>query len=1033
MKNVLFALLFVVIFQPFALHGQGTTYNGGNLTISSDDDIPLNVATITTIDGNLILEGGLTFFPNFALLNEVQGNLVIQNLSHAPLTELNGLFSVLNTIDGDLTFINNAHLGVITGFHALDTLGGDFSIGGTGAGNLVLSSVLGFEALATIHGRFLVQQNVNITRLPAFVSLDSLGGDFHVEENTLLATIDGFRVLEVISGALNVLRNDALAALPSFLLLQSIGSNLMSSSPPISITNNVLLSDCCVLRPFLLASLPSSLSLGGDQTPVFADNVAGCNTSDFSACILSVNPAETDALPAAGGILLADIIFTPIAPNTEWTATANDAFITLGASMGATFSGTSHAVLSIHYAVNDENVRSGTITIATEGGTSVVLTLNQEATPLSVNPPVIDGLSHEEGGVSVFITLKAPATGWEAMSNDAFIFFETPGNASASGVASMLINLRYAENTGIARSSSVTITTTGISPPVSREISLSQAGGPPTIDITRANPTSSLPASGGTISTTITLGGGATGWLAEANINPGNFITLSHTSGTAVGGESLSITYTDNTTTGSRIGMVTVTSEGGSGDAVSASLTLMQEGGTHFILLSATPDVSVTPLSAASSGTIAVNIALSGGAIGWQATETDLANFITLTETNGVGSGILNIEYLANTGVLRTAEVSITTSGGSLAPRTALLSITQSGALPTLSVVTTPGSLSSLSAAGGEIQANITLGGGATGWEATSDDAFITLSASSGTIGEDLTITYEKNTDVARDGSVTIVTTGDSESPVESILSLMQVSASTLSVALTPTDISALSSAGGEIQASITLGGSATGWEATTSHDFITLSSPNGVHGEVLTITYDANAGISREGIVRLMTTGGTEEAGSESIIFTQEGAAPTLSVLTTPATLSALSSSGGEIQASITLGGGATAWEATTTSTFIALSSSNGVDGAVLTITYEENTGISRDGLVTIMTTGGSGSAVESAVAFTQEGAAPTLSVATTPLVLSGLSVDGGEIQTNITLGGGATAWEATSDDAFITLSSPNGVDGEVLTITYE
>ena len=126
MKNVLFALLFVVIFHPFALYAQGTTYNGGNLTISSDDDIPLNVATITTIDGNLILEGGLTFFPNFALLNEVQGDLVIQNLSHAPLTELNGLFSALNTIDGDLTFINNAHLGVITGFHALDTLGGDF-------------------------------------------------------------------------------------------------------------------------------------------------------------------------------------------------------------------------------------------------------------------------------------------------------------------------------------------------------------------------------------------------------------------------------------------------------------------------------------------------------------------------------------------------------------------------------------------------------------------------------------------------------------------------------------------------------------------------------------------------------------------------------------------------------------------------------------------------------------------------------------------------------------------------------------------
>ena len=393
----------------------------------------------------------------------------------------------------------------------------------------------------------------------------------------------------------------------------------------------------------------------------------------------------------------------------------------------------------------------------------------------------------------------------------------------------------------------------------------------------------------------------------------------------------------------------------------------------------------------------------------------------------------LRLPMSENTGISREGLVTIMTIGGSGAAVESAVAFTQEGAPPTLSVVTTPLVLSGLSAGGGEIQANITLGGGATGWEATTPHDFITLSPPSGVSGV-LTITYEENTGITREGLVTITTTGGSGSSVESAVSFTQTgSPPTLSVVTTPGSLSALSVAGGEIRANITLSGGTTGWEATSEDAFITLSSPNGVDGEVLTITYEANTGIAREGLVTIMTTGGTEEAASERIIFTQEGASPTLSVATTPLVLSGLSVAGGEIQANITLGGGATGWEATTSHAFITLSSPNGVDGEVLTITYDANPGISREGLVTITTIGGSGAAVESAVAFTQEGAPPTLSLATTPLVLSGLSVDGGEIRTNITLGGGATAWEATTSHAFITLSSPNGVDGEVLTITYD
>ena len=81
--------------------------------------------------------------------------------------------------------------------------------------------------------------------------------------------------------------------------------------------------------------------------------------------------------------------------------------------------------------------------------------------------------------------------------------------------------------------------------------------------------------------------------------------------------------------------------------------------------------------------------------------------------------------------------------------------------LPLLLVTTAPAVTTGLAASGGKLTASIDLSGGATGWTATTDDSFITLSPESGTGDGTLTINYTaNNSGGVRTGSVTIATTG---------------------------------------------------------------------------------------------------------------------------------------------------------------------------------------------------------------------------------------------------------------------------------
>ena len=304
----------------------------------------------------------------------------------------------------------------------------------------------------------------------------------------------------------------------------------------------------------------------------------------------------------------------------------------------------------------------------------------------------------------------------------------------------------------------------------------------------------------------------------------------------SVSGELLTISYSANPGTTPRRATITLSTEG-PGASITRTLSLTQRAAGAPTLSLTTSPSELTSL-AADGGTIEVSISVGGSASGWMAT-TD-ADFLSLGATSGVGSGSLTLTYAANEAAAsRTAMVTISTTGGT--PVTETLTLTQVGATShTISLSTTTDGVVlgtesvgtipiSLPADGTEAVFAINIGAGATGWtamEASDDDNFVSAVTEMGGDEESLTISYLMNEGTSsRTATITLSTTGSGTSTSRT-LSLTQRSSASPTIAVTtmPSELTNLTAAGGTIEASIAIDGSATGWMATTDADFVTFS-----------------------------------------------------------------------------------------------------------------------------------------------------------------------------------------------------------------
>ena len=181
------------------------------IIISQDTDVPDDVATLTSIDTNLTISGTITTFPNYAALEVIEGNLVIDNITTATLTDLNNIFPALTEVQGNLRIQNNAHVETISGFVALDNIGKALTI----QNNTALTTLPALGALATITRSINILSNAALTDLPAFSSITTVAG-ITIRENNALTSISIFPALTSTTGILNIRNNAKLTSISGF-------------------------------------------------------------------------------------------------------------------------------------------------------------------------------------------------------------------------------------------------------------------------------------------------------------------------------------------------------------------------------------------------------------------------------------------------------------------------------------------------------------------------------------------------------------------------------------------------------------------------------------------------------------------------------------------------------------------------------------------------------------------------------------------------------------------------------------------------
>ncbi|HET6984667.1 MAG TPA: BACON domain-containing protein [Myxococcaceae bacterium] len=178
-----------------------------------------------------------------------------------------------------------------------------------------------------------------------------------------------------------------------------------------------------------------------DHTPITDATVTSASGTFYGECTYALSPTS-QAVPAGGGPVTVTV--TAPAADCAWTASSNDAFLTV--SSGDSGSGT--GTVTIVASANTGGPRQGTVTI---GGQTFTATQEQDCT--STIAPGGQSFAAAGGTGSVSVTLPAGCS-WTATSNDAFVTI----SAGQSGTGPGTVAYAVAANSGSARTGTLTIT-----------------------------------------------------------------------------------------------------------------------------------------------------------------------------------------------------------------------------------------------------------------------------------------------------------------------------------------------------------------------------------------------------------------------------------------------------------------------------------------------------------------------------------------------------------------------------------------------
>ncbi len=434
------------------------------------------------------------------------------------------------------------------------------------------------------------------------------------------------------------------------------------------------------------------------------------------------------------------------------------------------------------------------------------------------------------------------------------------------------------------------------------------------------------------------------------------------------------------------------------------------------------PTLSVTPASrsvGSASGSTTFSILTTTD---WTASSNE--EWATLSGTSGTGDAALFVNYTANSSAARNTVITITAPGAN--PGSVTVTVTQETVManegesegeaegegeaapqPKLSV--TPASRS-VGAASGSISFSIQT---TTAWTASSNAAWATLGAPSGTGNASLTVNYTVNTGAARSAAITITAPG--ASPGSVAVAVTQSAAPVVTLSVTPSSNS-VSATSGSTTFSIQ---TTAAWTASSNAGWATLGASSGTGNATLTVNCAANNSAARSAAITVTAAGASP--GSVAVAVTQS-AAPVVTLSVTPSSNSVSATSGSTTFSIQTTA----AWTASSNAGWATLGASSGTGNATLTANFTANSGAARSAAITVTAAGASPGSVT--VTLTQQ-AAITAALSVSPASRS-VSVAAGSttfsIQTTV-------AWTASSNAAWATLGAASGTGNATLTVNYK
>ena len=298
-----------------------------------------------------------------------------------------------------------------------------------------------------------------------------------------------------------------------------------------------------------------------------------------------------------------------------------------------------------------------------------------------------------------------------------------------------------------------------------------------------------------------------------------------------------------------------------------------------------------------------------------------------------------------------------------------------------------------------------------TGWTASDNADWLSLSKSSGTGNGTVTVTTSSANSSAgtRSANVTFSATG-----VNSVTVTVTQAAAGPTLAVTPSTINVAASSGATGTFNIT---SNTGWNVSDNADWLSLSSSSGTGNGTITVTTssaNSSAG-ARSANVTFSATG----VSSVTVTVTQAGTGPTLAV--TPSSINVAATSGATGTINITSN---TGWNASDNADWLSLSASSGTGNGTVTVTTASanSSAGTRSANVTFSATGVS----SVTVTVTQAGTGPTLAV--TPSSINVAASSGATGTINIASN---TGWNASDNADWLNLSASSGTGNGTVTVT--